>query len=126
MKNSIPDERTIGMELTAELIEKAKATKSLEEFIALAKENNYELTETEAIQYFDLWHSSGEVAFDELENTAGGCVDKHHNLSYRTNMVCQNPDCKYETFIDGKWRDETIQCPHCGQNTLLGVFTYLT
>ena len=39
--------------LTPELIAKAKAAKSADELLALAKNNNVELTETEAKTYFE-------------------------------------------------------------------------
>ena len=39
--------------LTTELIAKAKTAKSAEELLALAKDNNVELTEEEAKTYFE-------------------------------------------------------------------------
>ena len=59
--------------LTPEMIEKAKGTKSAEELLALAKENGIELTEKEAATYFaQLNPKSGELDDDELDNVAGG------------------------------------------------------
>ena len=61
------------MAISEDLIRKAKATKSVEELMAFAKENNWELTEEEAAAYFAQLHiPSGELDDDELENVAGG------------------------------------------------------
>ena len=67
------------MNFTQEQIAKAKAAKSAEELIALAKENGLELTEEEAKNYFEQWHKEGEIADDELENVSGGCGDDDSN-----------------------------------------------
>ena len=61
------------MIFTPEQLAKAKAAKSAEELIALAKENGVELTEEEAAKYFAELHKEGELADDELNNVSGGC-----------------------------------------------------
>ena len=59
--------------LTPEMIEKAKAAKSAEELLELAKENGVEMTKDEAATYFaQLKPKSGELDDDELDNVAGG------------------------------------------------------
>ena len=59
--------------LTPEMIEKAKVAKSAEELLALAKENNVEMTADEAATYFaQLNPTSGELSDDDLDNVAGG------------------------------------------------------
>ena len=59
--------------LTPEMIEKAKAAKTAEELLALANENNVEMTNEEAAIYFAQLHPvSGELSDDELDNVAGG------------------------------------------------------
>ena len=59
--------------LTPEMIEKAKVAKTAEELLALAKENNVEMTEDEAKTYFaQLNPKSGELDDDDLDNVAGG------------------------------------------------------
>ena len=60
--------------LTPELIAKAKAAKSAEELLALAKENGIELAEEEAKTCFEQLHANAEISDDELEAVAGGCV----------------------------------------------------
>ena len=63
------------MELSEELIAKAKGTKTPEELAALAKESSIDLTEEEAKAYFEQLHpKTGELSDDELANgAAGGC-----------------------------------------------------
>ena len=61
---------------TPELIEKAKQAKSTEELIALAKENNIELSEDKAKEYFERLNNSGELSDEELDNvTSGGRIE---------------------------------------------------
>ena len=55
-----------------ELLMKAKAAKSAEELIALAKENDMELTEESAKAYFAQIQKNGELDDDELDNVSGG------------------------------------------------------
>ena len=58
--------------LTPELVEKAKAAKSAEELLELAKANDVEITEEEAKAYFDQLNSNGSVSDEELDAVAGG------------------------------------------------------
>ena len=66
--------------LTPELIAKAKAAKSTEELLALAKENNVEMTEEQAKIYFEQLNANGTVSDDELDVVAGGCGDDEYIL----------------------------------------------
>ena len=60
--------------LTPEMIEKAKAARSAEELLALAKDNGVEMTADEAAAYFaQLNPKSGELDDDDLDAVAGGC-----------------------------------------------------
>ena len=62
------------MELTKELVAKAKEAKTPEELMALAKENGIGLTEEETKAYFDRLHpQTGELSDSELDNVSGGC-----------------------------------------------------
>jgi hypothetical protein len=56
-----------------EIIVAAKGAKSLDELMALAKENSIEITEEEAALYFEqLNPKSGEISDEELNNVSGG------------------------------------------------------
>ena len=57
--------------LTPEIIEKAKAAASAEELLAIAKENNVEMTADEADKYYDQI-ASNELDDDLLDGVAGG------------------------------------------------------
>lgn len=100
-----------------ELLEKAKAAKSPEELLSIAKENDYQLTEEEANAYFEQISKSGELTDEELDNVAGGGA-----------MTCYNHDrpvisvfnhCDYWTCskCNGLWiaTDGKDAC-HCGSN----------
>ncbi|MGN1103610.1 MAG: Nif11-like leader peptide family RiPP precursor [Candidatus Coproplasma sp.] len=63
------------MELTNELLEKAKTAKSAEELLEMAKAEGVELSEEEAAKAYADLHKSGELSDDELDNVAGGCDD---------------------------------------------------
>ena len=68
------------MEMSKELITKAKEAKNPEELMALAKENGVELTEESAKAYFEqLNPKTGELADDELDNVAGGCAGPYQS-----------------------------------------------
>lgn len=61
------------MNFTNEMLEKAKAAKSAAELLTMAKENNIEITEAQAIEYYaKLNGENKELADEELEQAAGG------------------------------------------------------
>jgi len=65
----------------AEMIEKAKAAKSAEELLELAKANNVEMTADEAKTYFAQLNPKGnELSDNDLDAVAGGaCSDDSGN-----------------------------------------------
>ena len=60
------------MKFTNEMLEKAKAAKSAEELLELAKAEGIELTAEQAAKAFAELNKSGELSDEELENAAGG------------------------------------------------------
>ena len=63
------------MKLTQEMMEKARAAKSAEELLEIAKDNGVEMTADEAKSYFaQLNPKSGELDDDLLEGVSGGLV----------------------------------------------------
>ena len=59
--------------MNQELIIKAKAAKSVEELLELAKASNVELSEEQAKEYFaKLNPAKGELSDDELDDVSGG------------------------------------------------------
>ena len=78
--------------MNEEIIAKAKKAKSVEELIALAKENGIELTEEEANTYLaQLNPKKGEISDDELDVVSGGgCETKVDGKKY----TVVTPACK--------------------------------
>ena len=81
--------------LTPEMIEKAKAAKSAEELLSLAKENNIEMTADEAAIYFaQLNPGSGELDDDEHDAVAGGSCftykDRDKANQYLPSIICEH------------------------------------
>ena len=61
------------MKLTQEMMEKARAAKTAEELLEIAKANGVEMTEDEAKTYFaQLNPKSGELDEDLFVNVSGG------------------------------------------------------
>ena len=91
--------------LTPELIAKAKAAKSAEELLEIAKANSVELTEEEAKTYFEQLNANGAVSDDELDAVAGGSF---------LGLSCPS-DEESEVLVSGtrvKVIDGTV-CPKC-------------
>ena len=61
------------MNISKELIEKAKTAKTAEELLTMAKAENIELTEEQAAKAFAELNKTGELSDEELDNVAGGC-----------------------------------------------------
>ena len=61
------------MNISKELLEKAKTAKSAEELLEMAKAENIELSAEQAAKAFAELNKSGELSDEELDNVAGGC-----------------------------------------------------
>ena len=102
------------MAINNELIAKAKETKSVEELMALAKENDIEMTEENAEAYFNQFHpTSGELSDEELDNVAGGsCYAGDGRMVTSLGHVCHEFSCKK----DGSYAYGFICIvPHCAE-----------
>ncbi len=75
-------------ELTEELKTKLKACKTPEEVLALAKENNMEISLEEIKAAF--YANKKELSDDDLDNVAGGCCDKTCECYYPYNPYSPN------------------------------------
>ena len=64
------------MNISKELLEKAKTAKSAEELLAMAKAENIEMTAEEANKVYAELHKTGELSDEELDNVSGGCGDE--------------------------------------------------
>ena len=64
------------MNVSKELLEKARTANSAEELLAMAKAESVELTTEEAVQAFAKLNKNGELSDEELDNVSGGgCGD---------------------------------------------------
>ena len=90
--------------LTPELIKKAKAAKSAEELLALAKANNVEMTEEQAKIYFEQLNANGTVSDDELDAVVGG-------------GICPDNGEEEENTLSGGDRVKIPRCTGCGSTT---------
>ena len=61
------------MNISKELLEKAKTAKTAEELLEMAKAENIELSAEEAEKAFAELNKTGELSDEELNNVAGGC-----------------------------------------------------
>ena len=95
--------------MNQELVNKAKKAKSVEELLALAKENGIELTNEQAKEYFaQLNPTKGELSDDELEDVAGGgCLAEEERYC---------PNCQTRLEMRGSCHGLYIfyQCNNCG------------
>lgn len=88
-------EDKIMKNLTPELVAKAKAAKSAEELLELAKVNDVELTDEEAKICFEQLHANGAVSDDELEAVAGGGGCEFFEDFFRSKNMLNESNCPY-------------------------------
>ncbi len=100
--------------LSKEMLQKAKECKTVEELLTLAKENDYPLTEQQAIEKFNEWNKTGELADEELENVSGGGCGAPVG---KNDEKLQEGD--YIRFKNG------YTCEHCGGEVFKMYFPFL-
>ena len=95
--------------MNQELVNKARKAKSVEELLALAKENEIELTTEQAKEYFaQLNPTKGELSDDELEDVAGGgCFPEEERY-------CPNCQTRLELRASCHGLYSFYQCNNCG------------
>ena len=106
---------------TPELIAKAKAAKSAEELLALAKANNVDLTETEAKTYWAQLSANGTVSDEELDAVVGGgsCPNNEEVTYEFGEIVCLKMPCTNCGYRIGRYvkTDTTggcfVNCVNC-------------
>ena len=108
------------MEMNKELLEKAKTAKSAEELLALAKENEVEMTEESAKAYFELMQAqtkTGELSDEELDNVSGGGCHTSDGRLVTTiynecdHWVCEEHKEKQVFYNYGQYHSIN-KCPH--------------
>ena len=102
---------------TPEMIEKAKAAKSAEELLEVAKAGGIEMTADEAATYFaQLNPQSGELNDDDLDSVAGGasgCSADDDFIEDGTMVRVINGDkCPKCGGTVGKYQHAAFNCPY--------------
>ncbi len=80
--------------MTNEMMQKAKECKSAEELLAIAKENNIEMTAEEAAEAFQTIHAEGELSDEELDGASGGSCYKGKRMVVTAGYYCDHFLCK--------------------------------
>lgn len=92
------------MNMNPELMKKAKAAKSAEELLTLAKENGMELTKEDAAAYFTRLHEKKkELSEEELDNVSGGGCGSDDT----------SPAAPSNQLIIGSVIERSQCCPQC-------------
>ena len=89
------------MNISKELLEKARTANSAEELLAMAKAENLNLTEEEASKAFAEFNKTGELSDEELDNVSGGCKGRTPKFSVNDRVSHKGSDGKavYGTVV---------------------------
>ena len=89
------------MNISKELLEKAKQAKTAEELLELAKTENINFTAEEAAKAFAELNKSGELSDEELDNVTGGCGGRTPKFSVNDRVSHKGSDGKevYGTVV---------------------------
>ena len=105
------------MNISKELLKKAKTTKTAEELLELAKAENIELSAEQAAKAFAELNKSGELSDEELDNVSGGCGGRTPKFSVNDRVSHKGSDGKevYGTVVrrDSLLRSPTEYCHIC-------------
>ena len=105
------------MNVSKELLEKAKQAKTAEELLAMAKAEKVELTEEEAAKAFAELNKTGELSDEELDNVSGGCKGRTPKFSVNDRVSHKGSDGKevYGTVVrrGSLLRSPTEYCHIC-------------
>ena len=111
------------MNITKELLEKAKTAKTAEELLAMAKAENIELSAEQAAKAFAELNKTGELSDEELDNVAGGCGKSPRD----GNRFGSEAEVTYKysigDIVNAKLGMGTVTCKIVAQGTDSGVFS---
>ena len=113
--------------LTPAMIEKAKAVKSAEELLDIAKENHIEMTADEAATYFaQLNPKSGELEDDDLDSVAGGaCNGSSSSTNQNLVRVINGKSCSGcggtvgSLMLGSAGMGDRVYCNNCEQQIII-------
>ena len=89
------------MNVSKELLKKAKTAKTAEELIEMAKEENIELTVEQATKALAKMNKNSELSDEELDNVSGGCKGRTPKFSVNDRVSHKGSDGKevYGTVV---------------------------
>lgn len=96
---------------TSDFTAKAKAAKSVEELLELAKANNVSLTEAQAKTYFEEILAKGAVNDDDLDLIVGGRSVGGNGVKTLNGVIC--PFCGCETGVISYRTGSSEPCVKC-------------
>ena len=98
------------MDISNEMIKKAKSAASVEELIRLAAEEGIELSADEAKQYFDFLHSSRALSDEELESIAGGKGERKPKYKAGQRVMFNDPRSTVRYgYIMSSWYSSVVK-----------------
>ena len=102
------------MNLTPELISKAKTARSAEELIKIAEGEGVKLEEKDAEAFFNKLNQSEELADDELDAVAGGCGSKPSPYPLHD----WEDDCEHQQDVvwEPFWQGTCCLCIYSGED----------
>ena len=107
------------MEVSKELMEKAKNAANADALQVLAKENGWDMNKDEAKAYFEELHKTGALSDEELENVTGGGCRKNGHLVVTVYYSCDQWRCKDHGMLrvpippNYLFDGHPYKCPEC-------------
>ena len=111
------------MNISKELLEKAKQAKTAEELLELAKTENINFTAEEAAKAFAELNKSGELSDEELDNVSGGCGKSPRDGNLFGSEAKVTYKYSIGDIVNAKLGMGTVTCKIVAQGTDSGVFT---
>ena len=111
------------MNISKELLEKAKQAKTAEELLEMAKAENIALTEEEAAKAFEELNKNGELSDEELDNVAGGCGKSPRDGNLFGSEAKVTYKYSIGDIVNAKLGMGTVTCKIVAQGTDSGVFS---
>ena len=111
------------MNISKELLEKAKQAKTAEELLEMAKAENIELSAEQAAKAFAELNKTGELSDEELDNVAGGCGKSPRDGNRFGSEAVVTYKYSIGDIVNAKLGMGTVTCKIVAQGTDSGVFT---
>ena len=99
------------MDISNEMINKAKSAASVEELMNIAAAEGIELSADEAGKYFEFLHTSGALTDEELENVAGGKGEQKPRYKAGQRVRFDDPRCTNPRYgsIMSSWYSSVVK-----------------